>query len=160
VPPAADQVTDRTKRFIALLLGTASSNPSTTTSTSQPATSPTTAILAKALSDYFKGNESLAKSEFQAIVKAHPTNKFAWYDLGVIAQGAANPKEAEADYSKAISIDPKFESALYNYGVMRFQAGDLTGAVSYLTRAVAADPNDSNARRELVQAIAARTKHT
>jgi Flp pilus assembly protein TadD len=119
-------------------------------------TSTTALTFAKARSDYLKGNESLAKSEFQALVKARPANKLAWYDLGVIAQQEGNNGEANSAYAKAISVDPTFESALYNEGVLRFQEGDLTLAASYLTRAVAADPNDRNARQELGRVLAAR----
>ena len=149
--------------FLVAACGTshATNNPSTLPLTSQrTATSTTVPTLAKALSDYNKGDTPLAKADFQALVKAHPNTKYAWYDLGVIAQQSGINKEAEGDYSKAIAVDPTFESALYNDGVLHFQEGDLTIALSYLTRAVAADPKDRTARQELVVVMAALTTHT
>jgi tetratricopeptide (TPR) repeat protein len=100
--------------------------------------------LSKALADYFAGNVSLAKSEFQAIVKTDPSNVYAWYDLGVIAQ-AANDSSATTDYLKAIALDPTFESPDYNLGVLYFQADKIDNAITYLKRAVALNAQDANA---------------
>jgi len=110
--------------------------------------------LSKALADYFAGNVSLAKSEFQAIVKADPTNKYAWYDLGVIAQGNGDTSGAATDYLKSIGIDPTFESPLYNLGVLRYQENNIDDAITYLTRAVAANAQDANAHWNLGLALA------
>jgi len=156
--PPADQVTDRTKQFIAILLGTASSKTSTIPPPSQAATSTTMVPLSKALSDYFKGDMLLARSEFQAIVKADPANHIAWYDLGTTAQEVGNNREADTDYVKAISVDQTYEPALYNEAVLRFQEGDMARAASYVTRALAIKPADGAALRLLAQ-ILARTRH-
>ncbi|HTD51367.1 MAG TPA: tetratricopeptide repeat protein [Acidimicrobiia bacterium] len=110
--------------------------------------------LSKALADYFAGNVSLANREFKAIVKTDPTNKFAWYDLGVIAQGSSDSSGATTDYLRAIRIDPAFESPLYNLGVVDFQAGKLDDAITYLTRAIASNPHDANAHWNLGLALA------
>ena len=110
--------------------------------------------LSKALADYFAGNVSLAKSEIQAIVKTDPNNKYAWYDLGVIAQGNGDSSGASSDYMRSIAIDPVFESPLYNLGVLRFQAGNIDDAIKYLTRAVAVNSQDANAHWNLGLALA------
>jgi len=115
--------------------------------------------LSKALADYFAGNVSLAKSEFQAIVKADPTNKYAWYDLGVIAQGNGDTSGASSDYVKAIGIDSTFESPLYNLGVLDFQANKIDDAITYLTRAVASNAQDANAHWNLGLALARKDTH-
>jgi Tetratricopeptide repeat len=133
--------------------------PTTVSSSLQEVTSTTTDPIAKAVSDYAKGDDSLAKSEFQALLEAHPANKIAWYDLGTIAGMAKKSEEAEADYAKALSLDPRFEVALYSEGEVRFAAGDMTGAASYLTRALAVNPNDGIARRLLAR-VSARAKRT
>jgi len=93
------------------------------------------------------GNQDLtaAKKQYSALVKEDPSNKFGWYNLGVIADNAHDTNTASTDYSKAIAIDPHFEPALYNYGLLRYNAGDYRAAISYLRRAVAQAPRDANA---------------
>lgn len=112
-----------------------------------------TALISKALKDYAKGNTARAKGEFEQAVKEDPEQKYAWFDLGVIAQAAKNDNEAGDDYKNAVALDPNFESALYNYGLMRSQANDLPTAIAYLSRAVAVDPNDANAHWNLGLAL-------
>jgi len=110
--------------------------------------------ISQALADYYAGNTSKATSEFKAIVKADPTSKLGWYNLGVIAQYAGSSGEASTDYQKVIGLDPKFESALYNYGLLRYNAGDKKTAISYLRRAIAITPTDANAHWNLGLALA------
>ena len=52
------------------------------------------ATISSALALYYAGETSKATTQFHDIVKADPTNKFGWYNLGVIAQYAGNSKEA------------------------------------------------------------------
>jgi tetratricopeptide (TPR) repeat protein len=107
----------------------------------------------QALQDYLNGNVSLAKSEFQAIVKADPTNKYGWYNLGVIAQNAGQTSSAAKDYLLAIKADPTFESPLYNLGVLRFQSNQIPDAINYLAKATVANPKDANAHWNLGLAL-------
>jgi Tfp pilus assembly protein PilF len=115
-------------------------------------------LLSKALSDYFSGNIQVAKSEFQQVVDTDPSNKYGWYNLGVIAQYAGDKKEAADDYNKALALDDKFEPVLYNLGVLRYGASDWDGAISYLKRATAVNDKDANAWWNLGLALA--HKHT
>jgi Tfp pilus assembly protein PilF len=94
-----------------------------------------------------------AKRHFEQIVKDDPTQKFAWYNLAVIAQGDHDPATAARDYERAIVIDPAFESPLYNLGVLRLQAGNYRAAVELLNRAVVANPKDANAFFKLASAL-------
>ena len=123
-------------------------------STGNGGTASGTATLQQALNDYTAGNVTLAKSEFQTVVKNDPNDKYGWYNLGVIAQGAGNNSDAGKDYLKSLAIDPAFESALYNYGVLQFQADQIPSAISYLRRAVAANPGDANAHWNFGLALA------
>jgi Tfp pilus assembly protein PilF len=109
--------------------------------------------VADALAKYEAGHVALAKTELQDIVKKDPTNKYGWYNLGVIAQGARDNRSAGTDYLRAIAIDPRYEPALYNYGVLRSKANDLSEAIPYLRRAAAAKPNDANAHWNLGLAL-------
>jgi cytochrome c-type biogenesis protein CcmH/NrfG len=83
------------------------------------------------------------KSHFQQIVKSDPTNRYGWYNLGVIAQGAQDTNAARADFERAIAVAPNFEAPLYRLGLLRFQANDIPGAITDLGRAVTANPRDA-----------------
>ncbi len=114
--------------------------------------------LQQALSDFKAGSTTLAKSEFEQVVKNDPQNKFAWYNLGVLAQYAGDSSSSSKNYTKALKIDPHMESALYNYGVLKFSNNDLDGAISYLEKAVAENNQDANAHWNLGLALAKRGK--
>jgi Tfp pilus assembly protein PilF len=86
---------------------------------------------------------SCAKRQFEQVLQKDPQEKYAWYNLAVIAQGDKDATTAARDYEQAIAIDPKFESALYNLGLLRFHANDIQEAISDLGRAVAANPRDA-----------------
>ena len=114
--------------------------------------------LQKALDDYHAGNVNLAKSEFQTYVKTNPSDKFGWYNLGVIAQYAGNTTESAKDYEKSLALDPHFESALFNYGLLKLTSNDLDTAIDYLGRATVEDGKDANAHWQLGLALAKRGK--
>src|SRR5690242_18089119 len=84
-------------------------------------------LVAKGLQDYIAGNIQLANSEFQQAANLDPKNKYAWYNLGVIAQYNKDTKTATADYNRSLALDPNFESVLYNLGVLRYAASDWDG---------------------------------
>jgi len=131
--------------------------PATTSATQPPAGSPSTTtgqtigqtagqdLLASALRAFSAGKVSLAQTTFQMVVKQDPSNKYGWYDLGVIAQGSNNLKGAQGDYLKALGLDPRFEAALYNEALVRFRAGSIIQAIPLLSRAISLDPGDANA---------------
>ena len=125
-------------------------------STSNGSKVPANVTLQKALDDYRAGNTTLAKAEFEQVVKTDPTNKYGWYNLGVLAQDAGDKSTAATDYQKSLKLDSKFESALYNYGVLQYSLNKLDDAVSLLTRAVAQNGKDANAHWNLGLSLAAR----
>jgi tetratricopeptide (TPR) repeat protein len=85
------------------------------------------------------------KADFEQIVTSDPSNRYGWYNLGVIAQGARDSKSAAADFERAIAVAPNFESPLYQLGLSHFRANDIPDAVTDLSRAVAANPKDAYA---------------
>jgi tetratricopeptide (TPR) repeat protein len=77
---------------------------------------------------------------FETLAK-DPKNKFAFYNLGVIAQGQSRPVAAESYYRLAIEQDPQMGSALFNLAIIRGQAGANQEAADLYRRVIAIDPN-------------------
>lgn len=94
-----------------------------------------------------------AAATFKRVLDLDPQNKFAWYNLGVIAQHDNRTAGAQAAYDKALKIDPNFESALYNKAVL-LESSDTDQAVVTLQRIVAANPKAATAYLHLGQDLA------
>ena len=77
--------------------------------------------------------------------KLDPANKFAHYNLGLIAQTAGDDAKAESDYRLAIAVDPNYAPALYNLAILRDKAGAKDEAIDLYTRATKADPKFATA---------------
>src|SRR5438552_3891459 len=102
-----------------LTLGACGSDSKGGTNTSNPADAKkaAAALLTKALNEEVAGDTAQAKKDFTEVVRLDPTNKYGFYNLGLIAQNAGSNSEAENQYRLAISIDGKFASALYNLAI-------------------------------------------
>ena len=74
-----------------------------------------------ALHDQLQGNLSAAKSEYDEVLKADPTNVYAHYNLGLIAQTQRQKVTAEGQYRSALQSNPNFEPALFNLGILLTQ---------------------------------------
>jgi tetratricopeptide (TPR) repeat protein len=94
------------------------------------------------------GNSALAVSDFLAVVKADPSDKLAWYDLGVIAHRAGQDPEAIRDYRAALVAHPTYFPALYNLAILQ-TARDPKGAVQLYRRALAVEPRNAAAHLNL-----------
>jgi Tfp pilus assembly protein PilF len=108
-----------------------------------------TALLNKALQEHVAGKLAEAKADYEAVIRLDPQNKFAFYNLGLIAQTQHGSVEAESNYQLALTIDPSYEPALYNLAIVRTAAGDATGALDLYERAIAASPKDAKAHFNL-----------
>ena len=62
------------------------------------------------------------------MLKLDPTNKYAFYNLGYIAQTQGDKGGAETQYNKTLAIDAKYDPALYNLAILKTAAGDNDGA--------------------------------
>ncbi|MCG5456810.1 hypothetical protein PSH03_001714 [Micromonospora sp. PSH03] len=60
------------------------------------------------------GNFDAAKATFEKLLDAEADNKFAWFNLGYIAQSRNQADEAISNYDKALAADANYKPALYN----------------------------------------------
>ncbi len=77
---------------------------------------------------------------FQTLEK-DPKNKFAFYNLGEIAQRQSRMQAAESYYRLALEQDPKMLSALFNLAIVRTSAGATADAVAIYRQVIVVDPN-------------------
>src|SRR3954452_22009826 len=68
------------------------------------------ALLSKALHEHVAGNSAQAKKDYEAVIQNDPRNKFAFYNLGLIAQTQNRASDAENDYRLALTIDSAYEA--------------------------------------------------
>jgi tetratricopeptide (TPR) repeat protein len=88
----------------------------------------------------------LAVADYLAVVKRDPSNKLAWYDLGVIAHQAGQDTEAAKDYQAALAADPHYVPALYNLAILKTATDPKTAEQLYET---AAEVEPKNAKVHL-----------
>ncbi|MBO4162223.1 MULTISPECIES: tetratricopeptide repeat protein [Micromonospora] len=63
------------------------------------------------------GDYDAAKASFEKVVAAEADNKFAWFNLGFIAQSRNQADEAISNYDKALAADADYKPALYNKAI-------------------------------------------
>lgn len=106
-----------------------------------PATNTADDALSRALQAHAAGKlDEATTAYFEALTK-DPKNKFAFYNLGVIAQGQNRPAAAESYYRLALEQDARMGSALFNLAILRANAGANTEAADLYRRVIAIDPN-------------------
>jgi tetratricopeptide (TPR) repeat protein len=101
--------------------------------------------LARGLKAHNAGNFDEATRAYFETLFHDPKNKFAYFDLGQIAQTQKKPQIAEGYYRSALDIDAKFGPALFNLAIIRNEAGAKTEAIDLYRRDIAADPNNAAA---------------
>jgi tetratricopeptide (TPR) repeat protein len=89
---------------------------------------------------------------FEAL-RRDPRNKFAYFDLGQIAQISKRPVAAESYYRLALEIDPSFGPALFNLAILRFEAGSAKDAIELYQTLLAASPDYAAAHYNLGVAL-------
>lgn len=72
-----------------------------------------------------------AEHDYLNILKKDPTNKFAYYDLGVIYATANQSSAASLSYEKALLVDPNYQPALYNLAYLESQTDPTTAIALY-----------------------------
>jgi len=76
-------------------------------------------------------------------------NKFALFDLGVVAQEQGNAPRAEDLYRRALAVDPNLQQALFNLAILRVAAGSLPEAEQLYRRVIALNPANAGAHLNL-----------
>ena len=87
---------------------------------------------------------SQAETTFRDVLVLSPRNKFAWYNLGLIAQLQNKSASALADYAKAISIDPSYTPAMYNKAIL-LERTSLRSALALYQQITSINPKASTA---------------
>jgi len=106
---------------------------------------PNADLLTKALALHGAGKLDEAIAIYQTILTTDAKNKFALYNLGLIAQTREQYDEAIVRYTAALAVDPTYAPALYNGGLAYASKGDRKNAIALLQKAVALDPKNAAA---------------
>lgn len=86
-----------------------------------------------------------ASLAYREVLVHDPTNKFAFYNLGLIDQTLGRAEPAEANYRLALSADPIFAPALYNLAILRAEAGATQEAIDLYRRVLELEPDNARA---------------
>lgn len=122
---------------------TSSSQSSSATSVQSPANS-SAALLNTGISQANAKQYQQAETTFRDVLVVSPNNKYAWYNLGLVAQVQNQSSPAVADYSKAISIDPKYTPAMYNKAIL-LERTDLQSALALYRQITSINPKAATA---------------
>ena len=101
-----------------LVLTSACSSGKKATSSSSGSLSSVDQILQDGVNAQSQGRLDIAREKYLQVIQQDPTNKIAFYDLGVIYQQLNDAKNARDAYQKAIAIDAKYSPALFNLAIL------------------------------------------
>jgi len=132
-------------RFMAFLIG------ALVISCGSPGTSGTTAddALSRGLQAHAAGKLDEATTAYFETLAKDPKNKFAFYNLGVIAQGQSRAAAAESYYRLALEQDARMTSALFNLAILRGIAGANQESADLYRSVIAIEPNNAPAHFNL-----------
>jgi tetratricopeptide (TPR) repeat protein len=101
--------------------------------------------LARGLKAHNAGNYDEATTAYFEALFHDAKNKFAYFNLGQIAQTQKKPQIAEGYYRSALDIDARFGPALFNLAIIRTEAGAKQEAIDLYRRDIQADTNNAAA---------------
>ncbi|MGL5819152.1 MAG: tetratricopeptide repeat protein [Phycicoccus sp.] len=85
-----------------------------------------------------------ASTTFTNVLTLDPDNKFALYNLGLLAQTRKDTRGALTFYDRALAADPGYQPALYNKAIV-LEATDIDQSIALYERITAADAKASTA---------------
>jgi tetratricopeptide (TPR) repeat protein len=136
---------------------TAGSSPAGTGGTGGPnsltASSHVTSLFQSGLTQMGKKKCSAATTSFQNVLVISPSNVYANYDLGVIAQSTGHPNEAISYYNKALAANAAYQPAMYNEAIL-LESSQPQQAIALYQKVVKINPKAATAylRLAVVQA--------
>ena len=95
------------------------------------------------------GNLDQAGDAYQDVLSVRLNDKYALYNLGVIAQGDGQTQLAEGYYRAALDTDPGFEPALFNLAIIRTSVGATQEAMDLYRRVIVVNPKNAGAHFNL-----------
>ena len=101
--------------------------------------------LNRGLKAHNAGNFDEATAAYFEALFHDSKNKFAYFNLGQIAQTQKKPAIAEGYYRSALEIDKSFGAALFNLAIIRNDFGAKAEAIDLYRRDIQADPNNAAA---------------
>jgi tetratricopeptide (TPR) repeat protein len=112
-----------------------------------------TSLLQTGLTQADKKNWPAATTTFQKVLAINPTNVYANYDLGWIAQSRGNSNGAIGYYTKCLAANAAYTPAMYNEAIL-LESSHPQQAIAMYQKIVSVDPKASSAylRMALVQA--------
>ena len=124
--------------------GTKVASSSQSSSTTQSPVSSAAALLNTGIAQANAKQYEQAETTFRDVLVVSPNNKFAWYNLGLIAQVQNQSSPALTDYSKAISIDSKYTPAMYNKAIL-LERTNLHSALALYQQITSINPKAATA---------------
>lgn len=85
-----------------------------------------------------------ADTTFRDVLVLSPHNKFAWYNLGLLAQVQNRAAAALAAYAQALSADPKYTPAMYNKAIL-LERTNLRSALALYQQITSINPKAATA---------------
>lgn len=102
------------------------------------------ALLKQGIEQGQAGKSDEAKTTFEKVLALQGDNKFAWFNLGYLAQSRSATAEAMASYDMALQIDGSYWPAMYNKAIL-LEESRPNEAITLYRKIVAADKNASTA---------------
>jgi Tfp pilus assembly protein PilF len=122
-------------------------------SSGQSATTRVASLIQAGITQSGKADWAAATAAFHNVLAIEPSNIYANYDLGVIAQRTGNTGQAVSYYNKALAGNTTYTPALYNEAIL-LESSQPQQAIAMYQKIVSINPKASTAylRMALVQA--------
>lgn len=122
---------------------TSSAKPSQT-SPGQVAQSSANTLIATGITQADAKRYQQAETTFRDVLVLSPGNKFAWYNLGLLAEFQNHRSAALTSYSRALASDPRYTPAMYNKAIL-LEGVDPHSALGLYQRIVSINPRAATA---------------